>query len=101
MKADAACPKLCPLQSELSWAPGHIPATQSMCGKQQTVTFHVDDLKRSHVDKKVNDLFVKWLDAKHGDKKSLTPFVRTDLEDKTNISEADILDPSSLNCKAS
>jgi len=36
---------------------------------------------------------------KHGGKKSLTPFVRTDLEDKTNISEADGLDLLSLNCK--
>ena len=36
---------------------------------------------------------------KHGGKKSLTPFVRTDLEDKTNISEADVLDLLSLNCK--
>ena len=36
---------------------------------------------------------------KHGDKKSLTFFVRTDLEDKTNISEADVLDLLSLNCK--
>ena len=36
---------------------------------------------------------------KHGGKKSLTFFVRTDLEDKTNISEADALDLLSLNCK--
>ena len=36
-------------------------------GKQHTVTFHVNDLKCSHVNKKVNNLFAKWLDAKHGD----------------------------------
>ena len=35
--------------------------------KPHTVTFHVDDLKCSHVCKKVNNSFIKWLDAKHGD----------------------------------
>ena len=28
--------------------------------KQQTVTFHVNDLKYSHVNPKVNDEFVEW-----------------------------------------
>ena len=36
-------------------------------GKQHTITFHVDDLKCSHVCKKANDLFETCLDAKCGD----------------------------------
>jgi len=35
-------------------------------GKQQTICFHVDDLKSSHVDKTVNDKFAKWLSKKYG-----------------------------------
>ena len=35
-------------------------------GKQQTIGFHVDDLMSSHVDSKVNDKFLKWLNEKHG-----------------------------------
>ena len=35
-------------------------------GKQHTIRFHVDDLKSSHVDKKVNDEFLKWLNKKYG-----------------------------------
>ena len=34
--------------------------------KQHTVTWHVDDLKSSHVDPKVNDEFYKWLEATYG-----------------------------------
>ena len=33
------------------------------------MTWHVDDLKSSHVDRKVNDEFRKWLDMKYGDDK--------------------------------
>jgi hypothetical protein len=36
---------------------------------QHTVVFHVDDLKSSHMDPKVNDDFAKWLEQtyeKHG-----------------------------------
>jgi hypothetical protein len=36
-------------------------------GKQQTVTWHVDDLKSSHVDASVNDDFLKWLNKMYGD----------------------------------
>lgn len=36
-------------------------------GKQQTILFHVDDLKSSHVDPKVNDKFAKWLEMKYGE----------------------------------
>ena len=36
---------------------------------QQTVTWHVDDLKSSHVDAAVNDKFHLWLETKYGDNK--------------------------------
>ena len=36
-------------------------------GKQHTVTWHVDDLKSSHVDATVNDDFLKWLNKMYGD----------------------------------
>ena len=35
-------------------------------GKQQTVRFHVDDLWSSHMDSKVNDDFLEWLNSKYG-----------------------------------
>ena len=35
--------------------------------KQQTVRFHVDDLLSSHVNTRVNDLFLKWLIHKYGE----------------------------------
>ena len=35
-------------------------------GKQHTVRFHVDDLMSSHVDSRVNDQFLVWLNKKHG-----------------------------------
>jgi hypothetical protein len=35
-------------------------------GKQQTVTWHVDDLKSSHVDPKVKDKFYEWLETTYG-----------------------------------
>jgi hypothetical protein len=38
-------------------------------GKQHTITWHVDDLKSSHVNPKVNDQFHKWLEQKYGDPK--------------------------------
>ena len=34
--------------------------------KQQTVRFHVDDLKSSHVSPKVHDLFASWLQKQYG-----------------------------------
>ena len=36
-------------------------ANKMINGKQHTITWHVDDLKSSHVDSKVNDEFHKWL----------------------------------------
>jgi len=35
-------------------------------GKQHTLVWHVDDVKASHVDKKVNDDFHKWCESKYG-----------------------------------
>lgn len=37
--------------------------------KQHTVTWYVDDLKSGHVDSKVNDEFLKWLEKMYGDAK--------------------------------
>ena len=42
-------------------------ANKMVNGKQQTVTIHVDDLKVSHVDPKVNDQFIKWVEKEYGD----------------------------------
>jgi hypothetical protein len=42
-------------------------ANKIVKGKQQTVTWHVDDLKSSHVDPAVNDSFLNWLEMKYGD----------------------------------
>ena len=44
-------------------------ANRIVNGKQHTVTWHVDDLKSSHVNPKVNDDFHKWLEQKYGDEK--------------------------------
>ena len=35
--------------------------------KQHTVRFHVDDLLSSHVDSRVNDKFLKWLEHNYGE----------------------------------
>jgi hypothetical protein len=44
-------------------------ANKKVQGSQQTIVFHVDDLKSSHKSKSVNDKFEKWLNSmysKHG-----------------------------------
>jgi hypothetical protein len=41
-------------------------ANQKVNGKQQAVTWHVDDLKSSHVDSKVNDNFAEWCETTYG-----------------------------------
>ena len=41
-------------------------ANRIVNGKQHTITWHVDDLKSSHVDPKVNDEFLKWLNKVYG-----------------------------------
>ena len=50
-------------------------ANRSVNGNQHTVTWHVDDLKSSHVDPKVNDDFLAWLEMKYGSEKA--PVVAT------------------------
>jgi hypothetical protein len=42
-------------------------ANRDKKGTQHTLLFHVDDLKSSHKDSKVNDQFDKWLNHKYGD----------------------------------
>ena len=37
-------------------------------GKHMTVVWHTDDLKASHVNKRVNDNFLEWLKSKCKDK---------------------------------
>jgi hypothetical protein len=41
-------------------------ANRKVNGSTHTVKFHVDDLKSSHIDPKVNDHFLKWLNHKYG-----------------------------------
>ena len=36
-------------------------ANKMVNGKQMTVSWHVDDLKSSHKDSKVNDKFLQWV----------------------------------------
>ena len=47
-------------------------ANKIINGKQHTVSWHVDDLKSSHVDPKVNDDFHKWLQKEYGQVKEVT-----------------------------
>ena len=42
-------------------------ANRMVNNKQQTVCWHVDDLKSSHEDSTVNDKFLEWLEMKYGD----------------------------------
>jgi hypothetical protein len=51
-------------------------ANRTVNGRQQTVTWHVDDLKSSHVDSKVNDDFLLWLNEKYGDAEAPVKVVR-------------------------
>ena len=41
-------------------------ANKTINNKQHTISWHVDDLKSSHVDSKVNDNFHKWLQLEYG-----------------------------------
>ena len=47
-------------------------ANKMINGKQHTISWHVDDLKSSHVDSKVNDNFHKWLQKEYGQIKEVT-----------------------------
>jgi hypothetical protein len=42
-------------------------ANRTEKGSQYTLLFHVDDLKSSHKDSKVNDQFDKWLPENYGE----------------------------------
>ena len=41
-------------------------ANRMIDGKQHTVRFHVDNIMSSHVESKVNNKFLQWLDRNHG-----------------------------------
>ena len=41
-------------------------ANRNVEGHQQTVTWHVDDVKVSHVSKKANEEFINWCEKKYG-----------------------------------
>ena len=41
-------------------------ANRIIKGKQQTICFHVDNLMSSHIDRRVNDQFLEWLEEKYG-----------------------------------
>jgi hypothetical protein len=41
-------------------------ANRTVYGKQQTLTWHVDHLKSSHVNPKVNDEFAEWCETTYG-----------------------------------
>ena len=47
-------------------------ANRTRKGNQHTIVFHVDDLKLSHVNKKVNDKFAEWLEKKYGEHGKVT-----------------------------
>ena len=47
-------------------------ANREVKGKQQTVRFHVDDIRSSHNDPKVNDDFHKWAQSVYGTYKDVT-----------------------------
>ena len=47
-------------------------ANKMINGKQHTISWHVDDLKASHVDSKVNDEFEEWLQKEFGQVKRVT-----------------------------
>jgi hypothetical protein len=47
-------------------------ANKKVQGSQQTILFHVDDLKSSHKMKSVNDRFEKWLNSKYSNHRKVT-----------------------------
>ena len=42
-------------------------ANRMVNGQQHTIAWHVDDIKASHVQSKVNDEFLKWLEKTYGE----------------------------------
>ena len=47
-------------------------ANKTIKGKQHTISWHVDDLKSSHIDPKINDEFHNWLRKEYGQVKEIT-----------------------------
>ena len=47
-------------------------ANKTIRGKQHTISWHVDDLKSSHKDPKVNDEFQAWLQKEYGQEREVT-----------------------------
>jgi hypothetical protein len=47
-------------------------ANKKVQGSQQTILFHVDNLKSSHKMKPVNDRFENWLNQKYGEHGKVT-----------------------------
>ena len=47
-------------------------ANKMVNGKQLMITWHVDDLNASHVDRKIINEFVKWVNDKYGSISKLT-----------------------------
>jgi len=47
-------------------------ANKIIDGKQHTLCWHVDDVKASHVDSKVNDRFQEWLTKEYGQERAVT-----------------------------
>ena len=45
-------------------------ANRIVKGNQQTVTWHVDDIKVSHIKPEVNNEFCKWCEEKYGDEEN-------------------------------
>ena len=43
-------------------------ANRMVKGHQHTITWHVDNLKSSHMNPKVNEKFIQWLENMYGDK---------------------------------
>lgn len=43
-------------------------ASRTIKGSQQTITWHVDDVKSSHIDPAVNDEFAQWCEDQYGSK---------------------------------
>ena len=48
-------------------------ANRIVNGKQHTVSWHVDDLKSSHVDSKINDDFIQWIRTMYEDVTPVKP----------------------------
>ena len=47
-------------------------ANREVNGKQHTIRFHVDDLLSSHIDPRVNDKFLEWLNEMYGEHGAVT-----------------------------